>query len=470
MSLPISFLAGIGGAVYPLDLSGSLPIFAYSIKKLTSSYNGPALRVVRPSDSATQDIGFAGQNIDSSALTAFLGSQTGKIDILYDQSGNGNNATQTLDASRPLISNLSVNGAKEMNFATCKMLLPNTVSISRQSANIFAVTENYGSNFSSAFIQLGSGTDQVSTYEGAVTNGIGYIRINNGPGNSPFPPTISMSLYEGILSPTSTSISQNEEITSGGASTAVTMIGGQIGNTSLSAGFDGKHHAGAFIGYNRVLSTVERSKLKTALNSLFGIPASVTRTVIYEGDSITIGSSPTNLYYNSYARQSSKVLNFPARIFNIAGGGNQLQNELPFYPNQAHLILARYSTNNRIVFLHIGTNDLTLGNRTDVQIYGDIQTYANNVKADGGKIIVSTLLPNSSWDAAHQSTRNSLNNLIRTNWPSFADGFADFAADPTMGPQSAASNTNLYADGLHPTEFGHSILAPIAVTAINTIL
>ena len=81
--------------VYALDNAGVMPSFAYATKKLSSTYNGPALRVVRASDSTTLDIGFIGQDLDEAALLAFISGTTGAVDIWYDQSGHGNHATQT---------------------------------------------------------------------------------------------------------------------------------------------------------------------------------------------------------------------------------------------------------------------------------------------------------------------------------------------------------------------------------------
>ena len=77
---------------------------AYSLRKLRSAYTGSAIQVRRSSDNTTQDIGFTGANVlDTSALTSFCGSGNGFVTTWYDQSGNGNNATQSTAASQPQI-------------------------------------------------------------------------------------------------------------------------------------------------------------------------------------------------------------------------------------------------------------------------------------------------------------------------------------------------------------------------------
>lgn len=64
---------------------------AYSLtRKLRSAYTGAAFRVGRVSDLAQTDIGFVNNVVDVAALQTFIGSGTGRIVRIYDQSGNNN--------------------------------------------------------------------------------------------------------------------------------------------------------------------------------------------------------------------------------------------------------------------------------------------------------------------------------------------------------------------------------------------
>jgi uncharacterized delta-60 repeat protein len=77
---------------------------AYSVRKLSSAYTGPAIRVRRSSDNVESDIGFLNQyNLDTTALLNFCGAGDGFIKTWYDQSGNGINAIQTDTARQPKI-------------------------------------------------------------------------------------------------------------------------------------------------------------------------------------------------------------------------------------------------------------------------------------------------------------------------------------------------------------------------------
>jgi hypothetical protein len=78
---------------------------AFSLRKLRTAYNGNCIRVRRSSDNTEQDIGFSGGLLDVTTLLSFVGAENGFITTWYDQSGNGNNATQTTAGNQPRIVN-----------------------------------------------------------------------------------------------------------------------------------------------------------------------------------------------------------------------------------------------------------------------------------------------------------------------------------------------------------------------------
>ena len=95
---------------------------AYGLRLLRSAYLGPAIRVSRSSDSAEKDIYFDSQgNLDTTALKAHVGASLGRVKTWYDQSGNGNDATQSATSQRPPITSASgalvtINGKPAINF------------------------------------------------------------------------------------------------------------------------------------------------------------------------------------------------------------------------------------------------------------------------------------------------------------------------------------------------------------------
>ena len=83
-------------------------IQAYSVRKLRTAYSGSAIRVRRSSDNSELDIGFTSGNLDTAALLGFVGNgggDNGFVTTWYDQSGSGNNLTQTTAANQPKIVN-----------------------------------------------------------------------------------------------------------------------------------------------------------------------------------------------------------------------------------------------------------------------------------------------------------------------------------------------------------------------------
>ncbi len=89
------------GVIQALSIA---PVAAHSIRKLSSTYSGSAIRVRRSSDNNEQDIGFtAGGDLDTTALLTFCGAGDGFITTWYDQSGNSRNAVQAAAGVQPRI-------------------------------------------------------------------------------------------------------------------------------------------------------------------------------------------------------------------------------------------------------------------------------------------------------------------------------------------------------------------------------
>jgi hypothetical protein len=76
---------------------------AYSVRKLRTAYTGDCIRVRRSSDNAEQNIGFVNNELDTTSLLSFVGANNGFVTTWYDQSGNGNDVTQTTAANQPKI-------------------------------------------------------------------------------------------------------------------------------------------------------------------------------------------------------------------------------------------------------------------------------------------------------------------------------------------------------------------------------
>jgi hypothetical protein len=77
-------------------------VVCYSLRKLKAGVTN-CIRVRRSSDNAELDIGFVGNELDTSSLLAFVGANNGFVVTWYDQSGNDNHVTQAVAGNQPQI-------------------------------------------------------------------------------------------------------------------------------------------------------------------------------------------------------------------------------------------------------------------------------------------------------------------------------------------------------------------------------
>ena len=85
-----------------LDAYGSSS-FAIALRLLRTAYAGDCIKVRRSSDNTTSDIGFVSGVLDTASLLSFVGANDGFVHTIYDQSGAGNDATQTTNGNQPQI-------------------------------------------------------------------------------------------------------------------------------------------------------------------------------------------------------------------------------------------------------------------------------------------------------------------------------------------------------------------------------
>ncbi len=140
-----------GGSPPPALVLDSLSAgAAYSTRRLRTAYTGPALRVRRSSDNVEQDIGFSGNSLNTTALTSFIGSNSGFVVTWYDQSGNGRHVTNADPAQQPRIVNAGAvetqNGAPSFFFNGTSHHLFNTTPFmyAAGSATVCAVVSGAG--------------------------------------------------------------------------------------------------------------------------------------------------------------------------------------------------------------------------------------------------------------------------------------------------------------------------------------
>lgn len=92
-------ISGVSRSPTLFQIAGA-PSAAYSLRQLDPTVNA-VVRVRRSSDNAEQD--FTATQVTDGTLTTFCGAGDGFVRTWYDQSGNGQNATQATSGNQPRI-------------------------------------------------------------------------------------------------------------------------------------------------------------------------------------------------------------------------------------------------------------------------------------------------------------------------------------------------------------------------------
>jgi hypothetical protein len=154
---------------------------AYSLRKLRTAYSGSAVRVRRSSDNTEQDIGFTGNDLDTTALTTFVGAGNGFVTTWYDQSGNIRNATQTTQANQPQIvvsgTVLTQSGKPIMKFTANSQVL-NTNAFALSANRTYVMTLYNLTNVTSSYkVYLGAQAGGVDAFVNGIVGQFGASSI-----------------------------------------------------------------------------------------------------------------------------------------------------------------------------------------------------------------------------------------------------------------------------------------------------
>jgi hypothetical protein len=161
---------------------------AYALVKLRANYSGVIVNVRRSSDNATSDFyadwqgNLATNGGGGASLANWLNGSTGYVTIWYDQSGNGNNATQSTTSLQPILTwNTSGNAwcVDTQNSSTQFLNIPsNTVPVGTQNQPYTFIIKHGSINNTGSGGFIGSGNGSTLTSNNircAVGNGNAYV-------------------------------------------------------------------------------------------------------------------------------------------------------------------------------------------------------------------------------------------------------------------------------------------------------
>lgn len=177
-----------GSYVGPLDIVTN-SIRAFSVRRLSSIYTGPALRVRRTSDNTEANVGFTSTgDLDTTALTSFIGASDAHVVTWFDQSPSAINMTQSTTTNQPRIavagSVLTVTGGKPtVDFTGTQrfnLVSPNTIPRSMACSTVGAPGPSTNSRSlmsdtagSRHYLVVNNGTDNVSAWSSVFGTTVG---------------------------------------------------------------------------------------------------------------------------------------------------------------------------------------------------------------------------------------------------------------------------------------------------------
>jgi lysophospholipase L1-like esterase len=187
---------------------------------------------------------------------------------------------------------------------------------------------------------------------------------------------------------------------------------------------------------------------------------------VADGDSITAGQGAPNPYTNL-------VTLTPGHwdIRNVAVVGEQLGHMVTAAPTVVDPLFTPGMKN--VVVIWGGTNDFAQG-QTVAAVESLLMQYCSGRKAVGFRCIVATMLSrvgnNPVGGETLDADKNAYNTWMKANWPSFADGIADFTGT-TLGCDGCYANPTWFQnDEIHPTIPGIATLeAPIISAAVDAL-
>ncbi|MFN3782439.1 MAG: fibronectin type III domain-containing protein [Spirosomataceae bacterium] len=139
-----------------LDAIATVPRVAYSLRKLRTAYNGPAIEVRRESDNQTISVGFDNEgNLNSGLIQNFCGTSRGFVAVWYDQSGENNHLSNNINSDQPLIYNgLSLeaaSGRTAVLFSGSSIFLRTSQTVLTNADELTTLTVAYAGYYSDIF-------------------------------------------------------------------------------------------------------------------------------------------------------------------------------------------------------------------------------------------------------------------------------------------------------------------------------
>jgi lysophospholipase L1-like esterase len=193
--------------------------------------------------------------------------------------------------------------------------------------------------------------------------------------------------------------------------------------------------------------------------------AATATKLIYQGDSITAGVGPTPTIPYPYLASLNFFPGFGPAVANVGVAGATIDDCTTALPTDVYpkITAAHAAGQIVVVSLFAGTNDIANSGHTAAQVETSWTSWVSTVSGHlnaGDIILLWTILPRNV--GGFDTVRLTANTWLRSNFAGLSSNtvlLVDVGADPTLGPNSACTNSQLSFDGTHPTLYGYGLLA-----------
>ena len=450
------------------EVGGARPAAAYGMVRLTVSYTGPAISVVNKATNVTASIGFLPDGkLDEAALGAACAPSECRINKWYDQTGHGRDAVQNDPIKQPTV-RMSHRTGKTLSVlwdfeATSggpprAMELPSALTIDSGNMAVLWTGRFHNASLISPLVEIGNDPDAFN-FGFWDAHGDFYLGTRNHLAELPGHATLNAAVGLISSSPADGIVTnyRNRVIAQGKLPSEVHR-GGLIGQTTVYKQA-GMIELSSLILYDRPLTPMERYVAVKALGENFEIPQQQQNVYVADGDSLTQGIG--SRYLQPYPWYMERLLNHAPLIYNASWAAKTLSGNDGLVRRYDEFTSKLFDAQARrnVISIFGGSNDLQSG-VDDKTLVGLIKSYATAARKTGFKVVVATIVPRGTYNPRMEGYRKAANDMLRAHWKEFADGFADFAANPVFADPAALTNGNLYTeDGVHLTDLGQQILA-----------
>lgn len=463
----------------------------YGLVKMVAGYAGNCLRVVRASDGTSLVVGFVkvtlpngviAEVVDERAINNFLVGTTGTIDLWYDQSGLGNDATQTTLANRPQwfgnrvgflpALTFSANQSNAVSHRWMTQVTGGTIDLARRSMSVVFAGRNRGSLVQSCIFQAAPGA--ANTSQARFSLGLGLT--------TPQPSMGIQTEYAGFLAPSDELIcgmvtstapdvtfwANSRRFTTTLTASAISLSGWNLGTNGAAASTVSHFDALGFMIWNRTLTADEQRLVTAAMSEVTGIMLQKPRNrIVIVGDSIAIGTGTTGNQNRPFFERA--LYGKDVEYVNLGVAGRQVASD---YADRATIWSTAYDQTypRTVVVLQSNGADI-LANRTGQQVYDDTLALANYLRTlpEAGarlRIVASTTTISTQPTAPQLAEGADFRNRILAGSYNF-DSVVDILSDPIFGQPGAESDTSLSLDGTHPTPLAYMYYASLYADAIS---